>query len=67
MARQRRGIAKLIDIFVLRYSSRKRLIKPINQSTVLQYIRPRWNGSRISADCQQKLFSVEHNNGAIGE
>ena len=26
----------------------------------LRYIVPSWYGSRISADCQQKLFSLEH-------
>ena len=30
----------------------------------LVYIVPRWCGSRIYADCQQKLFSLRHDSGA---
>ena len=29
----------------------------------LVYVGPRWYGSRIYVDCQQKLFSSEHDTG----
>ena len=29
----------------------------------LVYIVPRWYGSRVDADCQQMLFSLEHDTG----
>ena len=33
------------------------------KATHLAYIVPSWYGSRISADCQQKLFFTKHDTG----
>ena len=36
------------------------LTNPESASDHLAYIKPRWCGSRISADCQQNLLSTKH-------